>query len=310
MQSKKLDGLVAATYTPMHDDGRLRVEQVVPMVEWLLASGVAGLYVCGSTGEGMSLTGEERRTVAEAYVKATAGRAPVIVQVGHNSIVEARQLAASAHEVGADVVSATCPSYYKIDTVEGLVDCMAEVAQGAPELPFYYYHIPTLTGAKFNMIEFLRRAGDRIPNLVGLKYTETSLHEYQRCVEFQSGRFDIVWGVDEMLLGALATGAKAAIGSTYNIVAPLYLAIIDAFQEGNIIEARRLQSLSVNMIKSIGAFPFHPAMKRVLGMLGFEFGPCRLPQQVVSPNEAETLRVQLQSIGVFDWHSVAVEEQH
>jgi N-acetylneuraminate lyase len=286
----------------MHDNGQLNLNQVAPMVEHLIKNGVSGLYVCGSTGEGMSLSGEQRRAVAESYVQVVDRRVPVIIQVGHNSLFEARQLAAHAQQIGADAVSATCPSYFKINSVDSLVSCMSEVAAGAPELPFYYYHIPTLTGAMLDMVEFLKRGGDRIANLAGLKYTATTLHEFQQCLELDRGRFDVVWGVDEMLLGALATGARAAIGSTYNIAAPLYRRMIHAFDEGELIEARGLQSRSVNMIRTIAAYPFHPAMKEVLHMLGLDFGPCRLPQPILSRDDCHALREQLVSIGFFEWN--------
>lgn len=301
MNLSKLSGLVAATYTPLHDDGSLNLRQISPMVEHLLSSGVTGLYVCGSTGEGMSLSGDDRRAVAEAYVRATAGRVPVIVQVGHNSLDEARQLAAHAQQTGADIVSATCPSYFKVSTVESLVDCMAELAAGAPDLPFYYYHIPTLTGSQIDMVEFLNLAGGRIPNLAGLKYTCATLHEFQECCELQDGRFDVVWGFDEMLLGALATGATAAIGSTYNIAAPLYQKLLVAFADGDLKKARQLQTLSICMIRTLCKYPFHPAMKAVFAMKGLDVGGCRLPQGRLSTDDAATLKQQLTEIGFFDW---------
>jgi N-acetylneuraminate lyase len=123
-----LKGLIAATYTPMDEDGRLRLAEVPPMVNRLIDDGIEGLYVCGSTGEGMSLTGAERRLVAEAFVQAAGRRVPVVVQVGHNSVAEAAELAAHAQQIGADAVSATAPSYFKIGTVELLAECMAEIA--------------------------------------------------------------------------------------------------------------------------------------------------------------------------------------
>lgn len=298
---KKLNGLVAATYTPLRDDGSLHLDQVAPMVEYLIEVGVSGLYVCGSTGEGMSLTGEERRAVAEAYVQAANGRAPVIIQVGHNSLFEARQLTTHAQQIGADAISATCPSYFKVSDVETLSECMAEVAAGAPDLPFYYYHIPALTGSNLDVVEFLRRGGDRIPNLAGLKYTDTKLHEFQQCLELDSGRFDVVWGCDEMLLGALGTGTRAAIGSTFNVAAPLYRRLIHSFYVGEFTVARRLQSLAITLIRTMGAYPFHAAMKEVLRMLGLDFGRCRLPQPALSPDEADALRERLESIGFFEW---------
>ena len=301
MNDNKLRGLIAATYTPLDHNGELDTDPIGPTTEWLIAQGISGLYACGSTGEGMSLRSAERCSVAEAYVQSAAGRVPVIVQVGHNSVAEARQLAAHAQQIGADAVSATCPSYFKVNDVDTLVDCMAEVAAGAPELPFYYYHIPALTGSTLDMVEFLRLGGTRIPNLRGLKYTDTKLHEFQQCLELDQGRFDVVWGCDEMMLGALATGATAAIGSTFNIAAPLYLEIIDAFRLGDFVEARRLQSLSVAMIRAIGKYPFHPAMKSVLGFSGFDLGGCRLPQGRLSQSETETLRNELSLLGYFEW---------
>ncbi|TWU49232.1 dihydrodipicolinate synthase family protein [Rubripirellula reticaptiva] len=299
MTTTNLSGLVAATYTPLNDEGDLNLRAIPSMVDHLLAQGIEGLYVCGSTGEGMSLTSDERRAVAEAYVQATAKRIPVIVQVGHNSVREASQLAKHAQAIGADVISATCPSYFKVSDVATLVQTMGEVASGAPELPFYYYHIPSLTGSAIDMGEFLLQAGDRIPNLVGLKYTDTKLFDFQHCLELQDGRFDVVWGCDEMLLGALATGARAGIGSTYNIAAPLYRRIIDAFATSNVEEARRWQSKSIELIRTIGKFPFHPAMKAILEMRGLKVGGCRLPQGRLSKADAASLRNELEVIG-FD----------
>ena len=253
-----LTGLIAATYTPMDAQARLCLDKVPPMVDQLIAEGVTGLYVCGTTGEGMSLTGTERQSVAEAFVKAAAGRVPVIVQVGHNSTAEAAQLAAHAHKIGADMISATAPSYFKVSKVTLLTDCMAEIAAGAPQLPFYYYHIPTLTGADLDMVTFLEQAGARIPNLAGLKYTCPTVHEFQACQEAAGGRFDILWGTDEMLLSALVVGARGAVGSTYNIAAPLYRRLIDAFQAGDLEQARRLQWLSANMVRDDCSVPVSP----------------------------------------------------
>ena len=225
----RLTGLVAATFTPMHSDGSLNLQMATPVVDRLLQEGIGGFYVVGSTGEGVSLTGEERRAAAEAFVKAAAGRAPVIVQVGHNSVVEARQLASHAQSIGATAISAVPPSYFKIDSVETLVATMAEVAGGAAQTPFYYYHVPHLTGAALNMLDFLRLAGERIPTFAGIKFTSPTLYELQACLTFAGGAYDILHGVDEMLLAGLAMGARGAVGSTYNFAAPLYQRILKAF---------------------------------------------------------------------------------
>lgn len=297
----RLRGLVAATYTPFKPDSALDLDAVAPLVERILADGVEGLYVCGSTGEGVSLSTPERKLVTEAFVAAADGRVPVVVQVGHNSVVEACELAAHAQAAGADATSAMPPSYFKPAGIPMLVECCAEIAAAAPELPFYYYHIPLFTGVTLPMPEFLRRADERIPNLAGLKYTATTLHEYQECVALDGGRFDVLFGFDELLLPAVAVGAAGAVGSTYNIAAPLYRRVLEAFGRGDIETARAEQLNAVRMIASIAKHPFHPAMKLILGWLGTPCGTCRQPLPELSASQADALRAELDEIGFFQW---------
>lgn len=275
MPHERLSGLIAAALTPFSEDGDVNLDRIGPLVEYLIGSGVRGFYVCGSTGEGMSLSTAERKAVTTEFVKAAAGRVRVIAQVGHNSLTEARDLAAHAASVGVDIVSATCPSYFKANDNATLTKCVLEIASAAPDLPFYYYHIPALTGSTVDIVRFLEDA--RVSNLVGLKYTDTKLFEFQSCLAVNDQEFDIVWGCDEMLLGAIATGAKAAIGSTYNIAAPLSNRIFDAFNRGAIEDAREHQLKSASFIRELVKFPFHAALKAILRKQGLDLGSVRAP---------------------------------
>ena len=298
----RLSGLIAATYTPMKPDGSIWEAQIEPMVQHLAALGVDGLYVCGSTGEGISLTTAERCLVAEHFIAAAKPhRLPVAVQVGHNSLREARSLAFEAQQMGADVVSANAPSYFKVQDVGLLTECMAEVASGAPDLPFYYYHIPHLTGSSVGVLDFLESATERMPNLAGVKYTAPTIHEYHACLQWGAERYDVLWGSDEMLLSALAVGATAAIGSTYNISAPLYRRVINAFASGQHESAREWMLRAVEMIRIIYRYPFHSAMKCILAMQGVECGQCRLPQARIDESDAKKLKADLERIGFFEW---------
>ncbi len=126
---------------------------------------------------------------------------------------------------------------------------MAEIASAAPSLPFYYYHIPSLTGSTLDMPAFLRDGSQRISNLVGLKYTDTKLFEFRNASNSRMVASTLSGAATKCCWGALATGAKGAIGSTYNVAAPVYQKLIDAFSRGDIIEARRQQALSVLMIR-------------------------------------------------------------
>src|SRR5690606_38920510 len=151
----------------------------------------------------------------EAYVKAADKRILVLVHVGHSSITECRKLAAHAEQNGADAISSVAAFYFKPTTVGNLVKCIAQIDSDAPNPPFSYYNIPTLTGVAMDMVAFLQEAETAIPNLAGIKYTASTLHEYQPCLNYKNAKFDILFGYDEMLLPALSVGAKGAIGSTY-----------------------------------------------------------------------------------------------
>lgn len=296
-----MEGLVAATVTPLDKEGNLWLDQVESIVEHLERDGVAGLYICGSTGEGVSLCDNERRLVAEAYVGVARGRFKTFIQVGHNSLSAAQALAFHAQQIAADAVSATCPSYFKIDSVETLVDSMAQVAAGAPELPFYYYHIPALTNVSLDMVKFVELAAARIPTFAGLKFTTLALHEFQSCLELDGRRFDALWGVDQMLLGAVAVGARGAVGSTYNIAAPIANRVLEACDHANLVEARKWQSRLTATIRILSNHSYHAALKQTLAWLGVECGSCRLPLTKLSREETDVLHRELESLGFFQW---------
>jgi N-acetylneuraminate lyase len=299
MNMNKIEGLIAAAFTPFYEDGSLKPELIPALVERLLKDGVKGIFVCGSNGEGPNMTTAERMKVAEAFVKAAQKRLLIIVHVGHSSIAESKILAAHAQDIGADAFSSVAAFYFKPYSVENLASCMIEIASAAKDLPFYYYHIPHLTGVGMDMIEFLRYAGPRIPNLAGIKYTATTIHEYQACLNYDNGRYDILYGLDEMLLPALAVGAMGAIGSTYTFAAPLYLKTIDLFRKGDLVTAREHHSYMVEMIRLLVKYPPIPGQKAVMKMLGFDMGPCRLPLVTLSDENYNSFHKELSGIGFF-----------
>ncbi|MFC3196798.1 dihydrodipicolinate synthase family protein [Parapedobacter deserti] len=296
----KIEGLIAATFSTFHEDGTLNLDLVPVLVDKLVEDGLRGVFVCGTNGEGPNMTVQERMAVAEAYVKAARKRLLVFVHVGHNSIGESRKMAAHASRIGADAISAVAGFYFKPSSVENLVYCMAEIASAAPDLPFYYYHIPALTGVGMDMVDFLRLSEEQIPNLAGIKYTASSLHEYQACINYGGGKFDILFGYDEMLLSALTVGAKGAVGSTYTFAAPLYRQLMAEFNAGNLEGARRAQHLSVQMVRRLTQHSSIPAQKAIMAMRGIDLGPCRLPLKALSVFDSKLLEAGLDDIKFFE----------
>jgi N-acetylneuraminate lyase len=290
----------AAPFTPFDARGNVAFDRIPGLADHLVSSGVSGAFVCGSNGEGPNMTEAERMAVAEAWVRASAGRLKIFVHVGHPSVRTAQALTAHAAEIGADAASAVAAFYFKPDKVETLVETIGAIAEAAPALPFYYYHIPALTAVSLDMVRFLDLAGDAIGNLAGIKYTAPTLWEYQACRGVAGGRFDVLFGMDEMLLPALAVGARAAIGSTYNFAAPLYLRVVDAFEAGDMGAAREEMALLVEMVRVLLRYPPIPAQKAIMAQIGHDLGESRLPLKQLSKADAAALIGDLDAIGFWE----------
>ncbi|MFO1063353.1 MAG: dihydrodipicolinate synthase family protein [Pirellulales bacterium] len=298
----KLTGLVAAVHTPFDDRGEVYFAVVEKQAAHLAKSGVQTVFICGSTGESHSLTLDERLRLNERWSEVTRGSSlKVVVHVGSNCLADAKTLAAAAARSGAIAVSALTPSYFKPKSIDVLVDCCREIASAAPELPFYFYDIPSMTGVHLSMPDFLQAASERIPNLAGLKFTNSDLMSYQRCLQAQGGRFDVPWGVDEFLLAALSLGARGAVGSSYNFAAPIYLRVMDAFTRGELNDARAWQFRSVQLIEVLARYGYMGAAKFVMRQLGVDVGAPRLPNASLSMNEQSKLQSELEGLGFFDW---------
>lgn len=293
---------MAAAHTPMTDDGGLRLEVVERQAEVFVRSGVRGVFACGTTGESHSLTVEERMEVVARWREVIGGSSlKLVVHVGHNCQGDAVRLARHAMESGADAISAVAPSYFKPGSVGDLVDFLEPVAGAAPELPFYYYEIPGLTGVTFPMPELLGRLSERVPNFAGVKYTSSNFMGLQECLQFGEGAYDILHGLDEMLLGALALGARGAVGSTYNYAAPLYLGIMEAFETGDMERARALQFRSVQLVQVLLRYGVLPAGKALMERLGADCGPVRPPVQRLTAQQKRSLFAEVEEIGCADF---------
>jgi len=309
MVHRRLAGIIAAPHTPFDAAGGLALEQIEAQCELLVRNGVAGAFVCGTTGEGLSLASDERIAVARRWAQAAAGRIAVIVHVGHNAQAEAARLARQAQQDGADAVATTAPTFFRPSTVDELVEFCVPIAAAAGELPFYYYHIPSMTGVRLPMHQFLA-AGERIATLAGLKFTDSDLADFGRCLQLADGRLkgkqlDVLFGFDEMLLSALAIGARGAVGSTYNLAAPLYRRLIEAFAAGDLAAAQSAQETSRQMIAVLQQYstPIVASSKAAMRRLGLDLGGVRPPLRGLDEEAFSRLSADLDRLGFDDFRS-------
>jgi N-acetylneuraminate lyase len=303
-QYPPLLGLVAAPFTPFDAKGALNLRMVEKQAASLVKNGVTGAFVCGTTGEGLSLTTAERMSLAQRWLSIAPESMRVIVHVGHTALADCRALASHAEKIGAWGIGCFAPFFFKPAHVEDLVSFCAEVAAAAPTLPFYYYHIPAMTGVDIPVAHFLRAARNRIPNLAGAKFTHENLMDYAECAQLEEGRYDLLLGRDELLLAGLALGVRGAIGTTYNFAAPVYRRVLYAFAANNLDEARANQARANAMISLLLRHGTLPAGKAIMKMIGLDCGPVRLPLRSPTELQQNGLREELDRIGFFEFCSV------
>ncbi len=297
---QRLEGLVAAVFTPMNQNGEINLEAIDKYAQYLIQSGITGVFVNGTTGEGASLTTEERKQILERWITAIDGKLKVINHVGSFSLPQSAELAAHSQACGADAIASIAPSFFKPATVEDLVQFFKPIAAAAPELPFYYYNMPSMTGVQLSVEQFLLRGREEIPTLVGVKFTHNDLMEMGACLALENGAFEILHGYDEVLIAGVSLGAVSAVGSTYNYFAPVYLKVLEAMRQGDLATARSNQLRSIELVKVIIRYGGGVrGGKAIMNLMGYDCGPCRLPISAFSDKEYETLRSDLEAIGFF-----------
>ena len=306
MQIVKLEGLVAAPFTPMNSEGELNTEIIPEYYRFLKKNGVAGAFINGSTGEGVSLTQKEKQAQAAAWAECMKkdGKFRIINLVGGTSYRECIENAVFSQQLGLSAIAVLAPYYFKPCDAEELARFVAKVGEAVPEMPVYFYHIPALTGVNIPMIDFLRIISKMLPNFAGIKYTQEDFMDFLSCLNFNDRKYDMLWGSDECMLSVLALGCRGAVGSTYNYAAPLYHAMIRAFDNGNLNEARRLQQKSIDMIRLLGKYGGIATGKAYMKLIGIDCGEFRSPVKNMTKSDFLEFRKDVKDLKMDNYFSV------
>lgn len=298
---EKIKGLIDAPFTPFRPNGDINPEPIPAYAAMLRKNGVKGVFINGSSGEGYMLTEEERMQLAEAWVATAPADFKVIVHVGSTCVRQSFRLAQHARKIGAWGIGAMAPPFPKVGRIEELVKYCEEIAAGAPELPFYYYHIPVFNGAYLPMVDLLAAVDGRIPNFAGIKYTYESLYEYNQCRLYKDGKFDMLHGQDETILASLAMcGTQGGICGTTNYNARELVGILAAWEAGDLELARERQNFSQAVINVICNYRGNiVGGKRIMKLIGLDLGPNRTPFRNMTPDEEAAMKAELEAIGFF-----------
>ncbi|MFD1631424.1 dihydrodipicolinate synthase family protein [Pseudopedobacter beijingensis] len=295
----KIEGLVAAPFTPMHPDKSLNLDIIQEYATFLEQNKVTGAFVCGSTGEGVALSFKEKQSLIEKWGEVKVHTLKRIALVGGTSITECIELAEIAQKSNFDAIALIAPYYFKVKSPEALADFCIEIGKAVPNINMYYYHIPALTGAFVEMHPFLKAIDGKLDNFSGIKFTHEDLMDYKLCLNFENQKYDLLWGRDEVFLSALAIGAKGAVGSTFNYAAPLYYGLIKAFDAGDLINARLLQDKSIAIVEILKKYGGMATGKAFMKAVGIDCGTFRFPIENMQESKYEEFIKDLHDMDFF-----------
>ena len=269
----------------MKEDESIDYDLLPALIDHQLEIGVEGFYCMGSSGEALLLTVEERKKALEKVLDAVDGRVPVIAHVGTIRTEDVRSLARHAADAGVDAISMIPPYYYKFSMNE-IISYYEDVIRSVPEIGVIVYNIPQFTGIEFNK----ENAGRLLENerVIGVKHTSNNLYSLER---MKNARPDLILfnGFDEQFLGALAMGAEATIGTTVNVLAPLFVKIRGYFDKGMVSEALKVQNELNFCVEEMCKTGIFSAVKYILKKRGLDAGPCRKPFHPLTPEECARL---------------------
>ena len=292
----KPKGILPALVTPFTDDGKeLSEDRLRNLVNHCIELGVSGVVPCGTTGEFVNLTVDEKKRLIDIVVDEVNGRVVVVAGTGASGTDQALELTKYAKDAGADAALIVTPFYLK-PTDRGIYEHFSTVATEV-DLPIILYNIPQCTGVwlTWQMVEDLAE----IPNIVGLKDSSGELKYILAVLEKVRDKINVMCGYDEVVLPALAAGASGAILASANVIPDFWVDIYDSVQKGSLKKARELQ-FKIQKIARIIAKSGPVGTKEALNMIGIKVGPVRRPLSVggeLTYEEREELRLDLEKIG-------------
>jgi N-acetylneuraminate lyase len=308
-----LSEYVAATITIFNDDLSVNNDAVDAQVQQLADMGIKSVFICGTTGESMLLSVFERKVLAERWRIATLKRhMTLIVHVGTATPVDAVDLATHAAGIGADAIAAMAPFFFKPQSPSDVVDYLAAIASVSHGVPLYYYHIPSMTGVSIPVADILTAGAARVPSLRGAKFSDADLFEFGRCVGLRDANgdpFNLLFGRDEMILGALAIGADGGVGSTYNLpfMRSTYVSLWNAWASGNITQARTQQERSRDIVQLMHVYG-GGSLKAMLSLAGVTAGPPRPPVAALSAQQLQQLHTDMIREGFLSTDNVRASQ--
>jgi 4-hydroxy-tetrahydrodipicolinate synthase len=293
----KLDGIIPALLTPFKRGGtEIDFDKAAAWAEELAKRGVDGIFVCGSSGEGLLMSIEERKQLACVLMDAVGSRIKVVIQTGCLDTPRTIELTRYAHEIGVHAVSVYSPSFYRYDD-EALFRHFKLIGDAVPGIPLLLYNIPRYTGNSLSP-ELIFRIASSVKSVAGMKDSSGDMGHVSRIIAGAPKNFLTINGADEFVYQAFVTGAIGAVSLTANVVPELFLTIRKETAAGNHKKALATQNKLNTIIDALGGGAMISAYKEALRLMGYDTGFVRPPQRELTAAEKKSLANRLKAAGL------------
>jgi 4-hydroxy-tetrahydrodipicolinate synthase len=291
-----IKGVICPLVTPFTASGDVDLGAVRQLVDFLLARGISGVMVGGTTGEGMLLSLQERETLCATVVKHVAGRCPVIAHTGCISTADTIRLTLHARDTGAATAAIVVPYFFGLDD-QSLFTHYTQIAAAAPDFPLFLYTIPANTLNDISP-ELLRRILDAAPNYVGMKCSNPNVLLMQQYMDAGGDGFTFIGGVDGLMLTVLMMGGRGQVSGNSNAFPEVFCELYAAYIANDLQAARACQR-RINLVRDILKDGRYPAYyKAALTLRGVPGGRVRLPMRELSKDELSHLERGMAALGV------------
>ena len=281
---EKYRGIIPAFYACYEDDGSVSPERTREFTRYLIDKGVKGLYVCGSSGECIYQSKEERKLILESVMQEAKGKITIIAHVGCNNTADSMELAAHAESVGADAIASIPPIYFHLPDY-AIAEYWNDISSAAPNTDFIIYNIPQLAGVALSMPLYQEMLKN--PRVIGVKNSSMPIQDIQMFKDVRGDDCVVFNGPDEQLVGGLAIGADGGIGGTYAAMPELYLKIKELVDAGETGKARMIQNDANRIIYEVCKCHgnLYAVMKEILKEYGLNLGGVRKPLASVTEQD-------------------------
>lgn len=272
----KYHGVIPAFYACYENNGNVSAERTAAFAKYLLEKGVKGLYVCGSSGECIYQSKEERKLILESVMSAVGGKMTIIAHVGCNNTKDSMELAAHAESLGVDAIASIPPIYFHLPE-SSIAKYWNDISSAAPNTDFIIYNIPQLAGVALTMPLFKEMRKN--PNVIGVKNSSMPVQDIQM-FKMEGGEDCIIFnGPDEQFVSGRLIGAEGGIGGTYGVMPELFLKADELLKEGKMEEACKIQHAIDKIIYALCDCKcnMYAAAKEVLREQGIDIGGVRAP---------------------------------